>query len=250
MRCRFIDTGLHDAYWNMSLDESVLRHVSDGSSPPTLRLYSWKPSAVSVGYFQSLREEVDVDECFRRGVDIVRRITGGGAVYHDREVTYSFIAPEKCVADDILQSYRHICSGLVSGLKFLGIDAQFAPLNDIISHGKKISGNAQTRRQDCVLQHGTLLLDVDVGTMFSLLRVPSQKLRDKMIADAKDRVTSVRHVLKKEVSYDTAAAALKRGFATALKLDLHGGSPTKSELTLALELQMTKYRTLEWNDKR
>ena len=250
MKCRFLDTGEHSAYWNMGLDESVLRHVSEGKSPPTLRFYRWKPPAVSIGYFQSLRREVDFDACYTQGVNIVRRLTGGGAVYHDRELTYSFIAAEDAVPDDILESYKLVCSGLIEGMKALGVKAEFAPLNDVVVAGRKVSGNAQTRRLDCVLQHGTVLLDVDVDRMFTLLKVPNEKIKGKVVSDVKARVTSLKGVLGREVPYDKASAAFKAGFAKALDLKLTDGSPTASELKLAKELECGKYSTLDWNDRR
>jgi lipoate---protein ligase len=250
MNCRFMDTGAHQAYWNMGLDEAVLERVSAGESPPTLRFYSWKPAAVSIGYFQGVREEVDVDACFRDGVDVVRRITGGGAVYHDLELTYSFIASEDKVPDDILGSYRFICSGLLAGFKGLGVKAEFAPLNDIMAGGRKISGNAQTRRMGCVLQHGTVLLGVDAGRMFTYLKVPPQKTKDKAISDVRERVTSLDIVLKRQVPYVSAAAAFKSGFAEALKLKLSAGKPTVGEASQAGKLAECKYSTLEWNSRR
>jgi lipoate-protein ligase A len=250
MRCRLIDSGAGQAFWNMGADESILHHVSLGKSPATLRLYAWTPSAVSIGYFQSIRSEVDLDECFRSGVDVVRRITGGGAVFHDKEITYSFIAPEDSVPDDILKSYMLICSGLTKGLKSLGIKAEFAPLNDIVAGGKKISGNAQTRRMGCILQHGTLLLDLDTERMFRYLTVPPEKTREKAAAGAKERVTSAAAVLMHEVTYNKAAEALKKGFAEALGLKLEAGSLSEGEAALAKELAETKYSTLEWNGKR
>ncbi|MFH0861966.1 MAG: biotin/lipoate A/B protein ligase family protein [Candidatus Altiarchaeota archaeon] len=250
MECRFIDSGVGKAYFNMGLDEAILEHVSDSRSPATLRFYGWAPRAVSIGYFQSMREEVDVDACFKDGVDVVRRITGGGAVYHDRELTYSYIAKEDAVPDDILESYRLICGGLIRGFNGLGLKAEFAPLNDILSGGRKISGNAQTRRMGCVMQHGTILLDVDVDRMFRYLKVPSEKMRDKAVKDVKERVTSLKHLTGKEVPCGKAAEAFKKGFAEALKLRLKPASPTPSELAQAQSLAECKYFTLEWNDKR
>ena len=135
-------------------------------SVPVLRLYGWKPSAVSIGYFQSLEEEVDVKKCKKAGIDVVRRLTGGGAVLHEHELTYSFIT--KVYPTNIMESYRLICEPVVMCLKNLGLDAKFSPLNDIIVGDKKVSGNAQTRRKNTLLQHGTILLDVDVEKMFSV----------------------------------------------------------------------------------
>jgi lipoate-protein ligase A len=250
MKCRFMDTGVGNAAWNMSLDEGILRNVSLGASPATLRFYTWSPAAVSIGYFQGIREEVDLDRCFLDKVDVVRRMTGGGAVFHDNELTYSFLAKEKAVSKDILQSYRQICSGIVAGLDILGISAEFAPLNDIVCGGKKISGNAQTRRMGCVLQHGTVLLKVDVDRMFSYLKVPQEKLKGKLISDVKQRVTSVKDAKKVEVTYEAAAKVLERGFAKAMKLELSCAIPSMDELSLAKRLESEKYSCLEWNAKR
>jgi lipoate---protein ligase len=250
VKCRYIDSGTGEAYLNMGLDEAILAAVSGGESPPTLRFYRWAPKAVSIGYFQSIREEVDLDSCFRDGVDVVRRITGGGAVFHDMELTYSFIAPQDAVPDDILESYRFICGGLVAGLKRLGVKAQFAPLNDIVVGGRKVSGNAQTRRMGCVLQHGTVLLGVDVESMFTYLRVPSEKMRDKAVSQVTERVTSMRQILKAETPYNKAAEAFKAGFAKALSLKLDAGRPSPTELRVAGGLAKSKYSTLEWNGRR
>ena len=115
-------------------------------------------------------------------IDYVRRRTGGGAVYHDTygELTYSIVVDEdhRLVSEDFLETYRKLCSGLVLGLRLLGIPAEFKPINDIVVHGKKISGNAQTRRMHVILQHGTILRKVDPELMFRVLKVPSEKIRD------------------------------------------------------------------------
>ena len=154
---RIIDYTENDAFMNMAIDEAVSEAVGSGESLPTIRFYGWKPSAVSIGYFQSLDKEVDIASCERAGVDIVRRRTGGGAVYHDMvgEITYSVIAPEALFPKDILASYREICGWIIDSLAILGIKAEFKPINDIVVGNKKISGNAQTRRGGVLLQHGT-----------------------------------------------------------------------------------------------
>ncbi|MFW9944725.1 MAG: biotin/lipoate A/B protein ligase family protein, partial [Candidatus Sifarchaeia archaeon] len=190
----------------------------------------------------------------KNDIDYIRRITGGGAVYHDfnGEITYSIILPRghRLAPDDILESYGILCSGVVKGLEHLGIDAQFKPINDIISGGKKISGNAQTRRHSCVLQHGTTLLDLDVEVMFSILKVPQEKISDKMIADARQRVTSIRDLLGRQVSMDELREALVAGFSEALNLELVPGDLTVEEMNLAASLVHEKYGTDEWNLSR
>ncbi|HBE46121.1 MAG TPA: lipoate--protein ligase family protein, partial [Spirochaetaceae bacterium] len=146
---RLLETGFHTAAFNMGLDEALLGSVAEGKSLPTLRFYGWKPPAVSIGYFQGLHEEVDVDACRAAGVDVVRRITGGGAVFHHYEVTYSIVVPlsHQLARPNILDSYRLLLGGIIDGLALLGIEAEFAPINDIVTGGKKISGNAQTRKR-------------------------------------------------------------------------------------------------------
>lgn len=247
---RLLKTGFNPAAYNMGVDEAVMESVSSGASPPAVRFYGWSPPAVSIGYFQSLTEEVDLDECGRKTVDVVRRITGGGAVYHDKELTYSLIAPEKFFPKDVLESYRKICAGIVSGLRDLGVRAEFTPLNDITVSGRKISGNAQTRRKGVLLQHGTILLEVDVDLMFSLLKVPSEKLRGKLIADVKERVTSLKNILCGDTPPEELAEKIARGFEKELNVRLVEGFLNRSELESAEKRAREKYSKEDWNNKR
>ena len=236
----------------MGLDEAVIESVAAGISAPTLRFYGWEPRAISLGYFQGIRDEIDIEACERSGIDIVRRITGGGAVFHDAEVTYSIVVPEghALAPPSILDSYSLICAGIISGLAILGIGAEFAPINDIVWRGKKISGNAQTRKKGCLLQHGTVLLRVDVETMFTVLKVPKEKALGKMIDDVKARVTSIADVLHADPGFEEVGSALEKGFSEALDLDLREESPAAAEMQRASELAETKFSTREWVFKR
>ncbi len=247
MRWRVIGFSNNDAFTNMAIDEAVSESVRAGG-PPTIRFYGWSPSAVSIGYFQGIEREVDLERCSELGVDIVRRRTGGGAVYHDTdgEITYSVIGKEELFPKDILSSYRQICGRITSSLAILGISSQFKPINDIIAGGKKISGNAQTRRQGVLLQHGTILYSVDVERMFSLLKVPDEKIRDKMIATVKERVTSVSQ--QKDITRGEAYSALLKGFTEGL--DFEEGELTQDERKRAEELVKERYGTREWNHWR
>jgi len=190
---RFIGLESQDAGMNMAIDEAIMNSRRNNKVRDTFRLYRWKPSAVSIGFFQSIADEVNLQACTNYGVEVVRRITGGGAVYHDfdGEITYSLIAgvDNPKIPTDILKSYEVLCEGLVLGLKNLGLSARFHPVNDILVDGKKISGNAQTRKNGIILQHGTLLIDVNVDKMFELLKVTDEKLRDKAIKGVKERVS-------------------------------------------------------------
>ncbi len=239
---------MHDAYTNMSIDEAILESIRDNKAEPTMRLYRWKPSAVSIGTFQSMEKEVNVKRCKELGVDYIRRITGGGAVYHDYEgeVTYSVIAPLEYFPQGIHESYRLICGWVIDGLKRLGIEASFVPINDIVVDGKKISGNAQTRKQGVLLQHGTILYGVDARKMFSVLKVSNAKISDKMIKSVEERVTSVSSYSKASIT--ELYEALLKGFTKGKDFKL--GELSGDESSRAAELAETVYSTRDWNFSR
>ncbi|MDE1860080.1 MAG: lipoate--protein ligase family protein, partial [Candidatus Micrarchaeota archaeon] len=217
-------------------------------SAPTMRFYRWDPSAVSIGRFQSMKKEVNTDTCKELGVEWVRRITGGGAVYHDLngEITYSIIAPEGMFPKGIRESYSFICGWIIKGLKGLGIEAQFVPINDIIVEGKKISGNAQTRRKGILLQHGTILYDLDVKKMFSLLNVSKEKISDKMVKSAEERVTCVRRY--SNAGIEELCKNLMNGFTEGKEYDI--GKLSEEEQKRAKELSDSVYSSDGWNFSR
>ncbi len=250
---RILLHGARSAFDNMAIDEAILRCVAAGDSLNTLRFYTWEPSAVSVGYFQGLEQEVDLEACQRVGVDVIRRLTGGGAVFHDRdgEITYSLAlkANTPGIPQNVLESYGVLCRGLVLGLRRLGLEASFAPINDILVNGRKISGNAQTRRFGGILQHGTLLCDVNPALMFSLLKVPDAKMRDKLIQAVEERVTSIRRELG-AVDRDAVTQSLSAGFAQALDIELLPGTLSAQEEALAQQIKAERYATHDWLFKR
>ncbi len=208
----------NDCYYNMGLDKAIQKAVSTKKVPNTIRLYRWKPSAVSIGYFQSMKKVVDIQKCTELGVNYIRRLTGGGAVYHnyEGEITYSINCSDSNpkLPQDILKIYEKICSGIIIGLKELGIESQFKPINDIslVSNDKKISGNALTRRDGVVLQHGTILRKVNVEEMFTLLIVPDEKFKAKLITSAKERVSSLEEELGFAPEFSKIREALIFGF--------------------------------------
>jgi lipoate-protein ligase A len=245
---------VYDAYTNMAIDEALCTLRSEGRSPNTIRFYRWNPSAVSIGYFQILEQEVNLQACQALGVDVIRRMTGGGAVYHsfEGEITYTLIADQRLpiIPTDILRSYDLICGGVVMALKKLDIDAAFKPINDIVVNGKKISGNAQTRRRNVVVQHGTILLDTDIKTMFTVLRVSKEKISDKLIQSVEDRVTTIRRELHRDVSFQEVTDALIESFTRVLDVESYPGTLSEEELNLAVKLREEKYRTRDWIFKR
>ena len=239
-KIRTLETGFNPAVTNMAIDEALMETVGE---VPILRIYGWRPAAVSIGYFQSMNEEVNFAKCREVGVDVVRRLTRGGAVLHECELTYSFISRE--YPKNIMESYRWICDAIVMSINRLGFDANFVPLNDIVIAGKKVSGNAQTRRNGVLLQHGTILLGVDVNKMFSVLKVPSEKLRDKIIKDAKERVTSLARI-----TFDDMATSLKTNFAAKFESKLITDALSTKEISRARWLANRKYSSKEWNLRR
>jgi lipoate-protein ligase A len=249
---RLLKTDFNTASTNMAIDRAVLVTNSKGEVPPTVRFFGWSPPAISIGYFQSLEGEVDLDACRKFDVDYVRRMTGGGAVFHEKEVTYSIVIPESHpeIPKNIMDSYGRICGALIKGLRHLGIESEYVPINDIITDGKKISGSAQTRKARTVLQHGTVLIDVDVDKMFSLLRVPDEKIKDKLIADVKQRVTSIKHVLGKEIPFKEVAGAMKAGFEGEFHVELVEGMLTEEEIALTRKFEKECFSAKDWNHRR
>jgi lipoate-protein ligase A len=240
-KIRFLETRNKSGPWNMALDEVLLMNYKDDSIP-ILRFYDWRPACVSIGYFQSMEEEVDIETCKHMGIDLVRRLTGGGAVLHEFELTYSFIT--KKYPQNILESYDLICNPVVKCLSKLGLDAKFVPLNDIIIDNKKVSGNAQTRKNNTLLQHGTILLDVDFDKMFSVLKIPSQKIKDKVINDAKSRVKGLYR------SFEEVAYNLKESFCEKFGAEMLVDSLTKKEEEDSNMLAIRKYSSDQWNLRR
>jgi lipoate---protein ligase len=239
---RVLESGDNSGPWNLALDEVLLMN-SVNEKIPILRIYGWKPPTVSIGYFQSLDDEVDREKCRQAGIDVVRRMTGGGAVFHDSELTYSFIT--KVYPQNIMESYNLICDPVVMCINKLGFDAKFVPLNDItINNNKKVSGNAQTRKNNALLQHGTILLSVDVENMFSVLKVPSEKVKDKMIDDVKARVAGLNK------TFEQVAFSLKKSFGEKFAAHIIEDVLTIKEKDNTEKLANEKYRSDRWNLKR
>ncbi|MGD0496017.1 MAG: biotin/lipoate A/B protein ligase family protein [Candidatus Bathyarchaeia archaeon] len=252
---RLLEVEIYDAFMNMAIDEAILRARIQSVVPNTLRFYRWKPSAVSVGRFENIEKEVQLDNCRKHNVDVVRRITGGGTVYHDAqdEITYSVIArKEDLGAEEITAIYSRIYAGLAEALRILGIHADFnqgtaKACPNLTVNGKKISGSAQAHRSGAFLQHGTLLSEVNLERMFTFLRVPWAKTRMQIVSIAENRITSINDELGKTVSAAEVKDALVKGFEKALDSRLRSGELTAGELELSKHLCQEKYATDDWN---
>ena len=274
---RFLDTAAADGASNMAMDEAIMRAVAAGRVPPTLRVYAWQPPCLSLGRFQAREQQVDVAACRRQSIDVVCRPSGGGAVLHDCELTYSLTAPESDprVAGSVVESYRRISAGLVQGLVRLGVAAElaapaeqrtpFSPRKrgstspvcfdapsdyEVLVGGRKLVGSAQVRQGGVLLQHGSVLLDVDVPKLVAVFRWPAGLSPQSKVASLTGRITSLRAVLGREVSFAEVATALQAGFAQALDVRLLSGQVTDEEWKDATRLRQTKYASSTWNARR
>jgi lipoate-protein ligase A len=253
---RLLKHHVGDAFMNMAIDEAVMNARIEDRVPNTLRFYRWKPSAVSIGRFQTLSNEVHVKNCRIYNVDIVRRISGGGAVYHDSngEITYCVIAKISdlgCAELDMLSAYQKICNGLNEALKILGAKAEFQPPDpkrcpNLTLGGRKLSGNAQSCKKGVLLQHGTFLLDLDHKKMFTFLKVPWSKTINDVLKVSKRKLTSVQQELKSQFTTEEVYQALVNGFEKALNVQLEKEELTDYERKLAKSLRRKKYMTKDW----
>lgn len=267
---RLIDTGHRSAAENMAIDEAMQRAHGRGEVPPTLRFYGWDPPAVSIGYFQSMSGEVDLAACRERGYGYVRRPTGGRAIFHHIELTYSVVIREDLLPGTVLETYQVLAAGLLSGLRALGAPAEMAAgekdprlsggeaspacfdvpsAYELVVGGRKVIGSAQTRREGTILQHGAILLDLDADTLFAVLKLPVA-VRDRALAHLRQRAAGLREVLGRTVPYAEGVAAFTSGFATALGLDLHPGTLLPAEAAAAARLVDDKYGSDDWNQRK
>jgi lipoate-protein ligase A len=236
---------------NMAFDYSLLRAVADKQSLPVLRLYGWKDPTLTIGYFQSPAEETDANSCAAHSVQVIRRITGGGAVFHEHEITYSIVYPLEGNAGSVLDSYALILAPIVQALKALGLDAVHAPVNDILVAGRKISGSAQTRRHGVLLQHGTIILDIDREKVFSCLTVPAAKSQAHQVADPGSRVVSLKEALNDQAMDNDFVGQLRRSiagnFALSFGYEFNESGFTADEIDTAASVVRDLFDNPQWN---
>jgi lipoate-protein ligase A len=252
---RLIPLETHNAFMNMAIDEAILTARIENYVPNTLRFYQWQPSAVSIGKNQNPNNTVYVDNCRKLGVDIVRRNSGGGTVFHDQtgELTYSVTARTRdLAATDITAVYTRIYAAITDALRLLGIPADFSTGSkkncpNLTVNSRKISGSAQTVKRNIVQQHGTLLLNVNLPRMFQLLRVRFTDNCSLAAQIAQRKITSVQNELCHAINPETVANALTQGFTAILNIHLNPAQLTQYEQALAKKFYTNKYATDNWN---
>jgi lipoate-protein ligase A len=267
MTWRFINYQRYNAFENMAIDESIFRETIKDKKKPTIRFYGWRPAAVSIGYFQHPQTEVDIAQCSNMGVDIVRRLTGGRAVFHSDEITYSVVADaqEKSFPANILGTYKVISDCLVQGLAYLGIKANLATVcraanamdmksccfsiasrNELLVAGRKICGSAQMRTKGGFLQHGSLLLTFDPVKALSVI-LPS--CTPQQLAELSKAVAAINEEITSPLEPKEIIESLKKGFTDILGVEIVEEPLTPGEILLKNEL-IEKYEDLNWKIKQ
>jgi lipoyl(octanoyl) transferase len=248
---RLLDTGILPASLNMGIDEALLQSHVSGESPPTLRFYQWHPPAVSLGALQR-QPGFRVDACRRLGLDVVRRRTGGRAVLHQDDLTYSVVAGiREGMPLTLAGAYRLLCRGLLAGFHLLGVEAEpgwekvradqpdvcflRSLMGDIVFAGKKFVGSAQTWQGSSLLQHGSIVLQPQAEIWAKLLKTDDETQR-RLCEDLKGRMTSLCEILGVVPPIKTIKAVLAQGMAQALGVVFVAGQLTPPEWTLALEI--------------
>jgi lipoate-protein ligase A len=255
--------------WNMAVDESLLEHVGRGESLPTLRLYAWEPACLSLGYAQPFAD-VDSTRLQDHGWEVVRRPTGGRAILHTDELTYSITAPldEPRVAGTVLESYNRLAQALLTAVKLLDVPVEIKEHSvgqnnqqqgpvcfevpsayEITVNGKKLIGSAQARRKEGVLQHGTLPLYGDLGRITQALVFADESARIAAAKKLLSRATTVESVLGRTIEWKTAAQAFVKAFESELNLTLEHGELSAAEHTRAETLEREKYAHASWTER-
>lgn len=265
---RLIKSGYADGATNMAVDEAIAAAVARGEQPPTLRLYGWRPPAVSLGYFQPLDAGIDVAAVRTRGYDIVRRPTGGRAILHADELTYSVCVRQDQVrgGHSVMQSYREISRGIIAGLELLGAAVTLgddgtrqatAPAADaarpicfaktarcdLQAAGRKVVGSAQVRRDGGILQHGSIPITIDLEDQIAVMPGTDRHRAAQVLAGA---AMSVTELLGRPISFEELADAVARGFALAFKVELIPSELSDAEWTEAQRLREERYANEEW----
>lgn len=267
-RWRLLITPPARGAWNMAVDEAILGAAGRGQSLPTLRLYAWDPPCLSLGYAQPFAD-VDVERLNARGWEVVRRATGGRAILHTDELTYSIAAPleHRLMQGTILESYQRLARALVAGVRSLGIPvemAENAPVSgaakgpvcfeapsayEIVVNGKKLIGSAQARKREGVLQHGTFPLTGDLTRITQALFFPDEQARAAAASKLLQRATTAELVLGREIAWETAAQAIAESFQRELGIRLERGELSGEEMTRAEDLLQNKYAHPSWTER-
>ncbi|MGI8317145.1 lipoate--protein ligase family protein [Halobacillus mangrovi] len=266
----FVDSGHCTPAINMALDEALMKWHRQGNIPPVLRFYGWAPAGLSVGYFQKVNGKIDLAGVKRHGYELVRRQTGGRAVLHDKELTYSVIVSEDhpAMPASVKDAYLVISKGLLEGFRELGIQADFAVPEgkldvtnsavcfeepswyELIVDGKKAAGSAQTRKKGIILQHGSIPIDVDDVKLFDMFTYKNERVKERARRAFGDKAVAINQIVEHNVSFEDTKAAFKKGFEKGLEVHLEPLELSKAQWNEVEQIARERYGTDEWNFSR
>lgn len=272
MKVRLLFDGRLSGKMNMAVDEAIHRACQRGDVGPTLRFYQWDPACLSLGYFQDVEKEVNLQGLASEGVDLVRRPTGGKAVLHDDELTYSVVLAERDLPGSVLETYHRLSLALVEGLRTMRIPATMAALEhgatsrdprfrqvacfsapswyEILSGARKLIGSAQNRKNGYILQHGSIPFTFDAAKLVRCIRTTSKEHAARTEAMLKRKAAGVSDVLGRPVQRDELERHLVGGFRTVLGWDMEPGIFTAAEAAEAERLATEKYGNPRWTMDR
>ncbi len=274
MNWRLIIDGRAGPARNMAVDEAVSISVRKKLSPPSLRLYTWSGPAVTIGYFQQIKREVNVERCRQNNIDVVRRITGGRAVVHGRqELTYSFSSPFQSPFSslNLHETYKLLSKAFIAGFNRLGIAAEISSVRssgrpginagrnpvcfqslsfaEAAVDGRKIIGSAQKRWSSGLMQQGSIPLELNHDHIYSLLSFRSETARKRAMAAAGEKMAGLRDFVP-GLSSDELAAAVQYGFKSTFGVNFRKERLSLEEERIAGALEVKRYGSETWNLKR
>ena len=246
---RLLDFEYADAASNLALEEAVARQVGEGKSPSTLRLWRNRSAAV-IGENQSANAELRLEACRELGVEVVRRFTGGGAVYHDLgNLNYSICTPKRSPSSLEFQQavFRKGLDCAATCLDMLGLESSRVPINTILVRGRKVSGGAGAIRWGAIFYHGSVLVSTDLEMVWRILRWEQPPAPRALVQSTRLPVTSLMKELGREISIDQVKETLNDAFTKTLMTSLVPGSATEQELHMTCVLVKEKYGSEQWN---
>ncbi|MEQ6376149.1 biotin/lipoate A/B protein ligase family protein [Bacillaceae bacterium S4-13-58] len=262
----YLNTGKGTPTFNMALDEMLLTWHSRGEIPPAIRFYQWDPATLSIGYFQKIKDKIDLDAVREKGLGFVRRLTGGRAVLHDQELTYSVVVAEQGqdMPRSVIEAYRVLSQGILEGYKEIGIEAEFSipqeKLNqtgsavcfeepswyELVIGGRKAAGSAQTRQKGVILQHGSIPIEFDDEKLFDLFIYPNDKIKERSRRAFKEKAVAIQEVVDHPISIEDVEKAFKKGFEKGLHINLEPYTLSSKQLEEVRDLEEKKFGNDEW----
>lgn len=270
----YIDSGKQQPAFNMAMDEKLMDWHREGKIPPVVRFYEWAPPTLSIGYFQRIERDINIEQVKAQNIGLVRRATGGRAVLHDDEITYSVIVKEDHpkMPASVTEAYRVISQGLLEGFRTMGLEADFSiPKTDkekeelrnprsavcfdapswyeMVVNNRKIAGSAQTRQRGVILQHGSIIRTLNEDQLFDMFKFPNERVRQRMQQGFKKKATPIEELMSPLVSKEAMKYSFKTGFKEALNISLEPLVLNKDQLREVRALAEAKYALDSWNFK-